>query len=550
MSIKNGFTLIETLIGVGIMGGISAEVLRQTTESNQKDDVLNFVTDASNVIKAVDHRIAIDGYDPDLWSSNTWDSESEIVEGLIKKDLTSFYSSNCSDGEWKPANVSENKTKLIQCNLWKNRTDNGLDLSANMKKDSAGFINSFDLLISFKTQESFQDNFKNLKRAFMKLNTNEAQEIAGIHLTEFTAIDTDTPLTTSECVNNGLNCALKLSFERSGGNEYIRADGSNSMINENLTFIESKGSQAPMKCLRWKNEDRDGSGLWSLSAISDEEDCGIGIYKTTGGAVTVETVSDTGTFKNVVLDQTCKVYEWDSISKTVIESLTAPPSPCGMTNNGSEIYQTIENTRAKTGLFLSMKAANADIKIANIDKIITPLINVDVINVANELNVNGVAGFKSAVKFEGKTTFSNETMFNDKVDVFADLEVRGTVKGIVGDFDNINSSLDILNASRDDYESVKVDVEELVADKRERERIEAEALACEQKPTILFSSTRMYCSYRGTKYLNTYRNYYYNMSTKQCKYIETQSTSGACRSRPSTDSPDHGGGHDGKGGRH
>ncbi|HFG1882363.1 TPA: hypothetical protein ACGF2H_003598, partial [Vibrio cholerae] len=361
------------LLSVMVLGSISTGIILKEVENRNQNERLRFVDEARSIVKAVDHRIAIDGYDPDLWTKLKWESEEEIVDFLIKEELTSEYHDKCSDGKWKPAINSENNTKLIECNLWKYRKNHGEAMSAEVRIDYAGFIQGFDLFINFTDEENFKNYFRDIKYSLNKLSVNKSQELSGIYLNSIVSTSTKSDISSYECINNPLDCSIKLSLERSGGNEYLRADGGNSMIGEHLTFIESKG-QAPLKCVRWSNTVRDGSGSWSREL---DEDCGIGIYEKTGQPVMVDVVADTGTFKNIALDKECIVYKWDG-SKVVDSGKVAP---CGMTNEGSELYQVISNIHSEGIETYDIKATTASFSILNIEDIIAKSITTDHLDV-------------------------------------------------------------------------------------------------------------------------------------------------------------------------
>ncbi|MGM6330464.1 hypothetical protein ABLB26_10225 [Vibrio parahaemolyticus] len=281
---KNGFTLFEALLSVMVLGSISTGVILKEVENRNQNERLRFIDEAMSIVKAVDHRIAIDGYDPDLWSKLKWESEEEIVNSLIKEELTSQYHDKCSGGKWKPETNAESNTKLISCNLWGSRRNFGETIKAELREDSLGFIQGFDLFISFDDIANFKKYFRDIKYSLNQISVNPSQEISGIYVNSLVSTSSGVDISSYECINDPSDCSIKLSLERSGGNEYLRADGSNSMIGEHLTFIESKG-QSPLKCLRWSNTQRDGSGIWSKI---DDEDCGIGIYTETNQPVMVD----------------------------------------------------------------------------------------------------------------------------------------------------------------------------------------------------------------------------------------------------------------------
>lgn len=401
MKTKKGFTLIETLVAVMISTTFISGFIKFNIDSNKQKNTTILFKEAMSIVRAVDHRIAIDGYDPSSWLNTSWDNKDDIVNSLIKKDLTSSSLSNCSDGGWSPSITTEQNTTLLECNLWENKNLNDYEISANLNTDSAGYIQSFNLTMSFSSLDVFENNFKNIKYALSKVESTDYQELAGIHTYNFKSKTTGSYITTYECINDPINCQIELSFERSGGNEYIRADGQNSIIGSTLTYIEAKG-QSPLKCARWSKD----TGVWGLTS---DENCGIGIYNNTTPAL-VEVAVDGGTYNYVVLDQTCTVYQWNGTN--VVDS--GATSPCGMTQDGGEVYQVVDNNIANTSILNEVFAEDANIndlsatnfyvEIASIENLTTGILNSDVTNISTELNVDGLS------------TFNNEVGFNEKVD--------------------------------------------------------------------------------------------------------------------------------------
>jgi type II secretory pathway pseudopilin PulG len=399
---KNGFTLIESVLALSLAGAGTTLLLAHQSDESKKTEALIFANQVTSIINAVDHRVAIDGYDPLLWSKTSWSNEEDIVKNLISKDLVSV-NSNCGGGSWVPTVASEAKTKLTECNLWKNRKNIDMSMSANMNLDTVGFIQSFDLIFKIIDDKDFEDYFINIKRGLANVKANPNKEIAGLHTYNLISLSTLLDITASECFNNPSDCAFKASFNRSGGNEYLRVDGENSMIGSHISFVDTKGN-SPLKCVRWENTNRDGTGTWTQKS---DEDCGVGIYNKT--PVAVEVTADTGTFKNVVLDKECVVYEWNG--SNIIDN--GKRSPCGMTNNGTEIYQTVENTIANTATFSELYAETAEINIAKISEIQTALLNAEVVNINKELKVDGESAFNGIVNVNNDLKVSGETKTKD-----------------------------------------------------------------------------------------------------------------------------------------
>ena len=445
MKYNKGFTMIELLVTMAILGGISTLKIKETIAENKKVETYKLMDQAYSIVEAVDRRISIDGYEPTNWQQEEWLSETDIVENLINKELVSQYSTTCLNGEWTPLINSERMVKIIDCGLWETRKDTGENFSANFTIDGSGFIQKFDLLMDFDATSSYFDNFLNIKYSINKLKNNIGKEITGIHSVDMVDKTSRIVITSHECISDLPNCGILFSLNRSGGNEYVRVDGENSMIASNLTFVDTIG-QSALKCQKWENEYRDGTGLWTLNP---EVNCGVGIYKNTGDVMSIEAVADNGTFRNVLLNKTCIVYQTSGNSVADL----GKRSPCGILEDSGVIYQVIDNVSADTAVFNNLQtaysvservtsanvAANTmDITVANIERIISPLINASVVKISNELNVSGTANLSSTSVngtlvsygnsiFQNGTIFEGATLFNDHSHFKSSAQVDGNL---------------------------------------------------------------------------------------------------------------------------
>jgi prepilin-type N-terminal cleavage/methylation domain-containing protein len=409
---KHGLTLIESMIALSVTGAVAGVAINEISEGNKESYGKKIVVDIEEILSAVNHRIAIDGYDPDLWSDTSWSSRDEIRNKLISEELNTI-DSICPDGKWNPMDTANDNVIFLNCNLYKYPSKIGVSMSAEMSVDPTGFIDAFNIYFSFENDNDFQSYFKGLKKGISEINLSKSKEISGSHIYSFVdKTNRNTMLTTVECISNPSNCELKASYSRVGGGEYIRADGSNSMIGSNLTFIETKSSSAPLKCLRWSNEidsNRYNTGVWKIA----ETECGVGIYKSSDNKDEIALVADTGTFKNILLDKSCNRYNWSS--GDVLEISSSDPSPCGMSLDGGEIYQVVDNTESTRALIKYLKTSEIGAKEILTKDLIAEEITVDVITSLNELNFESIAHFKKEVNFEDEVNFKDNTVFDKEL---------------------------------------------------------------------------------------------------------------------------------------
>ena len=428
--INKGFTLFEVLISLSILGTVSIFGLQKLSDEIDKNNIYNFVKNINDVVNAVDSRISIDGYDPDLWESLSWSDESEIINNLVGEDLQSI-NSKCPNGKWNPKLNAESETSLLPCNF--NFGNSKFDMSSKIINDSAGFIQKFEIVFNFKNNDFFQNNLIDLRSAMRDIDTYEKRENSGMHSMYFVSkLDTNKEITSFECINDISNCSFKASYDRSGGNEYIRADGSNSVIGEHLTFIESKGD-SPMKCIRWANTDRAGTGTWSQTV---DEDCGIGIYKNDPHPVMLDVVADTGTFKNILLDKECKLYAWDSSSVVDTGSL----SPCGINATSGDVYQVVDNISAFNLNSVNIYGTNSDFTLSNIDRLIADSISSNTIDILSELRTDLIKSYSTSnnIVLDSNVTINEILTAKNNVNIAGDIYTAGNAY-VEGDITSASS---------------------------------------------------------------------------------------------------------------
>ncbi|MBM25124.1 MAG: hypothetical protein CL760_05475 [Chloroflexi bacterium] len=434
---KKGLTLVESLIALSVAGTVATGFIVNEKEKAKENKTLNLMHDAMSIVYAVDHRIAIDGYETTNWGSTSWDNIDLIHKNLIKKELTSRNLNTCSGGGWDPRIIKEREITLLECNLWESRPIKDLKYKASLSKDAlTGFIDRFDLTISFDDEEAFLENYQDMKYALNNYKRNEYQEITGQHSLTIVKLSSGNELSSSECINSPLECAFRFTYDISGGNEKIRVDGNNSIINNHLDFIENTTSISPRQCLHWieKTNPSDGSKYWELQKESNSLDCGIGIYEKT--PVTVDVLAENGNFRTILLDKKCNLLKLNG-NKVEVDSGTT--TPCGImkSKDGSEIIQVVENTIATTALINDVfvekgfiNTLNSDILTGvtlNTTDLVATTLNAKTVEVATEMIVNGNNTFNNLVEFKDQVEFNKTVGVDKNLTIEKDLRVDGNV---------------------------------------------------------------------------------------------------------------------------
>lgn len=418
---KKGLSLVESLVGVAIASSVAAGSISFITERAKERIQEQTSNDIYKIISGVEKRFALDGYNINDWSNTSWNDSSEVFDDLISKQLIAMDNECGQSTGWKPSLDSESKTKLVPCNLW-SKIPYGMEVSAELTADPTGFVEDFNLYMSFTSEEHAREHMPDILKvaAFSKTNTATGE---GVYDISFIDNGTGVTIPKSACIRSLEDCSLKANYNRSGSSEYIKADGSNAMIGEHFKFITSRG-QSPLKCLKWQNTMADGSGTWS----NTEQECGIGIYEDTGHPATVEIVASTGNFENVLLDKDCNNYVFNG-ANVVINGT----SPCGMLNNGEAVV-VVDNVISKMAV-----SEQGAFNLVNTKALLAETVNALTIEATNQLTArNADIEF---LKVSGNSTFESN------------VTVLGAVTGSVGNFSNINSEINNLKTRDNALES-------------------------------------------------------------------------------------------------
>lgn len=462
-----GFTLIETMAAVTIMGGLGAAGLKSLVESNERDRAIQFSNEIKSVLNGVDTKLAIDGYDRSTWTKESWTTSNSVIDDLLAKELSSR-DGKCK-GDWIPANPNYNKVQPLNCKLWSNGIKNKMVAKAYINIDPNDFVEKFTMEMTFSNQKDFEDQFKNLSIIRKKLEAS-GEGKSGTHEYEYFDKTNNNYLTTTECISISEDCGLRVSLNRLAGNSYINQNGNDAMINSHLKFADSIANMdSPLKCMRWAEDEL--TGVWSATSLN----CGIGIYE--GGAEMVEVNVDGVSTEYVALGKMCDTFSFDAATNKVIK--TDDGSPCGMFNDGS-VVQVVDSSIANSAFYGEIFATEGlidglltaeDLVVKNNFK--TKELTSDVANftevhvsdkiVAGEVNAAELIALRAEIDtfatettFEQKATFKlgaefeNEVVFNGLLTAGAGLDVVGItnleVLNTTGIYSsgNISSDSDIL----------------------------------------------------------------------------------------------------------
>lgn len=436
---NKGFTIVESVIALSVMGLLTLGVVSNMADTDNKDEAIIFMDEAMKVVSAVDQRLNIDGFNGTLWTTTQWNDETEIVNNLIQRALTSNLLTSCPNGEWLPADPTMNEKSLIDCNQWNGRRNNGMEMSAQINMDGVGLVETFELLITFEDQDSFVENFKDMKVGYNYINGLPYDELSSSFFIDLVNRTSRAELTTSECINQGSDCAMRLSLERSGGHEYFRIDGTASMIDTHITFVETK-DDAPLRCLRWN---QNNSGSWGVAPVDTE--CGIGIYSETNSPVAADLVVENGTFENILLslEDECNVYVPNTNVSNDVVTINRT-SPCGVLDDGS-IIQVVNNTRqemtlAESGSFNLLKVDNLIVNTVRANSLEVNIAEFNTANLTGYANIAGITNISQNLTIGGNMTVSGNFDVSGNISAI-NISADSMITAPIGDFTNINNDI-------------------------------------------------------------------------------------------------------------
>jgi cytoskeletal protein CcmA (bactofilin family) len=387
---EKGLSLFETLLSVSVTLILLSSFLYFYLQHQKEQQAVVFGKDMVSIVTAFDKRIHVDGFDVGNFKNGTeWSNANTFIEMLN----TEFIAKNTSCGttkSWVPVLETEKNTQLIPCNFW-SQIPYGFNVRAKINTDTTGYVKNFTVTFQPKSTDDFAKNFRFYNKAKMTANSNDSLNITGGHHFYFaTLADPANRVSVTQCLALKADCVLVASYDREGGYEYLRVDGSNSMLNSTVTFKESKNS-SKQQCFKWS---KSTAGAWTNSQV----DCGIGIYTKTGYPLSVDVAVKDTTQNRIMLDKECGVY---GRNNNLVEEKSK--SPCGIlrTDSGTDIYQVVDITSAKTGYIQTLYTSS----------IISNDINTQYETVMKDLTVNG------------------KTFLNDTLTVNATLNVSGDING-------------------------------------------------------------------------------------------------------------------------
>jgi hypothetical protein len=367
---NKGLSLFETLMTLSILLVIVTGIFYWMMEAQRNQFAVQYGKELSSIVEGFDKRLSIDGLDvSNFKNGTTWNNSN--IQDLLTKELISR-TANCGKGSgWVPQLATEKDAKLIDCGLWA-RIPYSFKPEAVIGTDSEGFVNSFRMMLKLDNDASFKELFPYLNKMLMSARHNNKEGTTGSNNFYFAdAAAPDTKITSTKCYTLGSACVIIAEYYRSGGAEFLRIDGKNSMVGSAVTFKDTRTS-ANKQCVKWVKVD--DAAKWESRVV----DCGVGIHKETGYPVTVDVAVDYTTQKEILLDKLCIVYKYNGAQ--IVDS--GEKAPCGMVklDGTNTIYQLTNGITADNGTIRNIYATD----------VVSEQINTNFLNVKKDLDVAGL----------------------------------------------------------------------------------------------------------------------------------------------------------------
>lgn len=432
---QSALTLVEALLVLALLAGALVAYIYQVRQTTEKQNRDAFAEQLVSVVKAVDQKVHVDGallqkptnykddvtgragttYEPSFWDNadKTLLASAKTVSGKtllyfdtnVPKVLNQMFvarkNTACGAGDgWVPVPEKESKTGLIPCNLWVSKVPFNLipklyiqyqvtPITPNTQSRTPSnpvenkYVNNVYVTMQFTSANDMKYRYANIADMLNRLNMINRKKWATGTMDFYLASTTtttgdananglDVKISPLECYRKAASCMIVGHWKITDGEENLRLDGMNSMVNSEITFKmgTSQNSQQTM-CKRFtktsdENTDETVPGDTAIAPNSPwifetNVPCGIGIVTKPSTSkhptapdniYAVNTLSGTSNFKGLMLDRQCNNFDLNA--NGLIYNLAAK-TPCGIihsSNGGTDqIILYTNEIQAKEGIF-------------------------------------------------------------------------------------------------------------------------------------------------------------------------------------------------------
>lgn len=398
---KKGFTLVESLIALSVLGLALAGGMKGTQKVNQYISQKAMTKDITTILRAVDTRVSIDGYSYGFWPNDNEVTGLPEIAPFIQQAFISRNNAECGQADgWQPQLDTELDRNFVSCDFWQTKLPFNSAMTIRTFETSEGFLGSFDIeidlpVVNATNSEELRNRFDSLKSIRTSLLEQDYANRNGINAFEFESLSSGQQLSNAQCVVAGLDCILSASWNKQGFDQPLITDSSNAMVSSSVSFMVDKkdADELSQNCVIWEESSPNN---WT----STIQDCGLGLYSIDGTATPTTVhlnINEATAVNRIVLDRLCNQYERDSGSGVKISG----QRPCGLMDEFNDRFDNTQpsgagnNTRKVVQyigeLNTTVETANPAIPGENIpnflvdDLFAEDIVNVQVVKVAGDL---------------------------------------------------------------------------------------------------------------------------------------------------------------------
>lgn len=438
---KQGLTLIETMLSISLLStGVltGGYIIKGQLENETAQRHANF---ALTLIKLIDRRIEIDGYDYTQWLSLSNPTNTNDLINFSKKAFVSKNNLECglSDG-WSPLLDEASDIALIPCNFG-DTSYKMYDFQLQKGQNNEGFLENIDVIMKLNSSISMEEEGTLLKhKNVLNMMRSGAPSLErGVFHASFANFNdlTDDSLSTGECGALGNNCVIKTSWRSDGFAESLKIDGKNNMIGDNVKFALDYRSDN-IKCDMWEYDDADGY------TFSGNVDCGVGLYSKTRKPLvaTIDTVvKEVNVIQPIILKENCLFYKKDANGFLVSDGTTE----CGLFtgDNGSKnVVQIVGEMQVGVGLSASDYSSTV-----TVDELVTKEINATYLEVKNSLDAKtgSIIDLDILIAENGAPAVFKKKVQTDTLNVLTKTLISGDVVHIQDNTSLAGDALRVIN---------------------------------------------------------------------------------------------------------
>lgn len=432
---NKGFTIIEAILATSLISAGSVVAIKKIIDTTEEESQLSAFSPVSTMIKAVDQRIKIDGYDFDLWLNlNSSPSKTTEVLDFANKAFISAKNKDCGSASgWVPQIEEYDDIRLISCDFV-NQKISHYDLQLKYNKNNENTLYNFDIIMKIKSKyELKNETFLTHKKLLNEMRNSDFQlEEGNVNSGFYNVNNLTNEISVQECAQINNNCVIKLGWNSDGYSESLRIDGSNNIIDDTISFSENY-FEDNYKCLMWEYD-----GL-SYKLSDTEIDCGVGIYKKTLSPVfaTVDSVvKNAEVFDPIILKQNCRLYEIDGNGYLNENGF----SPCGLftgDSGASQVIQVVEEIQSDSAFLDSSKGMK-------VTDLVTNEISTGLLDINNDFKLEdptSIANLNVLVIEKGSKVYLNDSVKMGVLEQLTTTEIKGDLTISDNTSNNTNPSI-------------------------------------------------------------------------------------------------------------